>query len=74
MEPPDDAGRYSGLFVGLQLGGDCVEGRREVVTHGGHNTDRCNGNESGNQAVFNGRRASLVFQKSGQGHAHLRAP
>jgi hypothetical protein len=58
----------------LKLGGDRVEGRREVVTHGGHNADRCNGNEGCDQAVFDGRCASLIFQKSGQGHAHLRAP
>lgn len=44
------------------------------MTHSGHDIDRGNGRESGDQAVFDSGRASLVFEKSGQGRVHLRAP
>jgi hypothetical protein len=44
------------------------------VTHTGDNVDYGDGNERGGQTVFDSDRASLVFEKSGQGRVHLRAP
>jgi hypothetical protein len=56
--------------VGLEFGRHGVEGRREVVTHGGNRADDSHGNQRGNEPIFDGGRATFIGKQRGKQPHH----